>query len=310
MLYPLYTNRSYVSSSIWPEKGQTRVETFIKLRGLGRPIYGLVEDENSILPYWLSNASALLCLLQRNIRSNGFLSASSKRSAGSTGLNGRIAQARPLLTRALEEGNFDGLVDSRLRNNYNQSEMSRMVACATACVRHSARRRPRMSQATWQKMMKMGQFIRSMKMGPFIRSIWAEFQKLLSFGLSTFTVVKDMMDFESAHMSYLNDSLTICFLSDETTGIASIIQNILQCALDFRSCLTGSTWQTGVEIGDSSSNFSQTNISQVHNIRRVFYNNLKELYICYLKSPKHGEFSLSRFWDCLNYNDYYAEVIG
>ncbi|WOG85534.1 hypothetical protein DCAR_0104725 [Daucus carota subsp. sativus] len=50
------------------------------------------EDEDSILPYWLSNASALLCLLQRNIRSNGFLSASSKRSAGSTGLNGRIAQ--------------------------------------------------------------------------------------------------------------------------------------------------------------------------------------------------------------------------
>ncbi|KAK1354066.1 hypothetical protein POM88_047322 [Heracleum sosnowskyi] len=94
--------------------------------------------------------------------------------------------------------------------------------------------------------------------------------------------VKDMMDFESAHMSYVNDSLTICFLSDETT----------------------------VESGDSSSNFSQTNISQVHNIRRVFYNNLKELYICYLKSPKHGEFSLSRFWDCLNYNDYYAEVIG
>lgn len=51
-----------------------------------------VEEENSILPYWLSNASALLCLLQRNIRSNGFLSASSKRSAGSTGLNGRITQ--------------------------------------------------------------------------------------------------------------------------------------------------------------------------------------------------------------------------
>ncbi|XP_074350139.1 proline-rich receptor-like protein kinase PERK15 isoform X2 [Apium graveolens] len=54
--------------------------------------------------------------------------------------------ARPLLTRALEEGNFDSLVDSRLQNNYNQSEMSRMVACAAACVRHSARRRPRMSQ--------------------------------------------------------------------------------------------------------------------------------------------------------------------
>lgn len=55
-------------------------------------------------------------------------------------------QARPLLTRALEEGNFDNLVDARLQKDYNPSEMSRMVACAAACVRHSARRRPRMSQ--------------------------------------------------------------------------------------------------------------------------------------------------------------------
>ncbi|KAK1396892.1 proline-rich receptor-like protein kinase PERK1 [Heracleum sosnowskyi] len=54
--------------------------------------------------------------------------------------------ARPLLNRALEEGNFDDLVDSRLQKDYNPSEMSRMVACAAACVRHSARRRPRMSQ--------------------------------------------------------------------------------------------------------------------------------------------------------------------
>lgn len=49
-------------------------------------------DENAILPYWLSNASALLCLLQRNLRSNGFLAAGSQRSAGSAGLNGRPAQ--------------------------------------------------------------------------------------------------------------------------------------------------------------------------------------------------------------------------
>ncbi|CAK9170689.1 unnamed protein product [Ilex paraguariensis] len=54
--------------------------------------------------------------------------------------------ARPLLTRALEEGNFDTLVDTRLQKDYNQNEMARMVACAAACVRHSARRRPRMSQ--------------------------------------------------------------------------------------------------------------------------------------------------------------------
>lgn len=55
-------------------------------------------------------------------------------------------QARPLLTRALDEGNFDSLVDHRLANEYNHDEMARMVACAAACVRHSARHRPRMSQ--------------------------------------------------------------------------------------------------------------------------------------------------------------------
>ncbi|KAK6151799.1 hypothetical protein DH2020_014434 [Rehmannia glutinosa] len=54
--------------------------------------------------------------------------------------------ARPLLTRALEDGNFDALIDQRLQNDHNHSEMARMVACAAACVRHSARRRPRMSQ--------------------------------------------------------------------------------------------------------------------------------------------------------------------
>ncbi|KAL0427034.1 UNVERIFIED_CONTAM: Proline-rich receptor-like protein kinase PERK1 [Sesamum latifolium] len=55
-------------------------------------------------------------------------------------------RARPLLTRALEDGNFDALVDQRIRNDHSHNEMARMVACAAACVRHSARRRPRMSQ--------------------------------------------------------------------------------------------------------------------------------------------------------------------
>lgn len=57
-----------------------------------------------------------------------------------------VEWARPLLAQALEKGNFDGLVDVRLQNEYNSSEMACMVACAAACVRHSARRRPRMSQ--------------------------------------------------------------------------------------------------------------------------------------------------------------------
>ncbi|KAK1421009.1 hypothetical protein QVD17_23045 [Tagetes erecta] len=54
--------------------------------------------------------------------------------------------ARPLLTRALEDGNFDSIVDPRLQQNYNHNEMARMVSCAAVCVRHSARRRPKMSQ--------------------------------------------------------------------------------------------------------------------------------------------------------------------
>ncbi|XP_015572900.1 myosin-15 isoform X2 [Ricinus communis] len=48
-----------------------------------------VGDEAVILPYWLSNASALLCLLQRNLRSNGFLNAASQFSTPSS-LPGRV----------------------------------------------------------------------------------------------------------------------------------------------------------------------------------------------------------------------------
>lgn len=54
--------------------------------------------------------------------------------------------ARPLFGRALSSEYFDELVDPRLENNYNAMEMQRLIACAAACVRHSARRRPKMSQ--------------------------------------------------------------------------------------------------------------------------------------------------------------------
>ncbi|XP_057759287.1 proline-rich receptor-like protein kinase PERK1 [Arachis stenosperma] len=54
--------------------------------------------------------------------------------------------ARPLLNRALDEDDYDSLVDPRLQNEYDPNEMARMVACAAACTRHSAKRRPRMSQ--------------------------------------------------------------------------------------------------------------------------------------------------------------------
>ncbi|XP_028765798.1 putative proline-rich receptor-like protein kinase PERK6 [Neltuma alba] len=54
--------------------------------------------------------------------------------------------ARPLCIKAMEGGSFEGLSDPRLGNNYDMQEMARMVACAAASVRHSARRRPKMSQ--------------------------------------------------------------------------------------------------------------------------------------------------------------------
>ncbi|MCL7040164.1 hypothetical protein MKW94_007540 [Papaver nudicaule] len=54
--------------------------------------------------------------------------------------------ARPLLSRAMEDGVFDALVDPKLQKDYNPNEMKQMIACAASCVRHSARRRPRMSQ--------------------------------------------------------------------------------------------------------------------------------------------------------------------
>ncbi|BBG98989.1 proline extensin-like receptor kinase 1, partial [Prunus dulcis] len=57
-----------------------------------------------------------------------------------------VEWARPMLAQALETGNFDAIVDVRLQNDYNTGEMACMLACAAACVRHSGRRRPRMSQ--------------------------------------------------------------------------------------------------------------------------------------------------------------------
>ncbi|KAG2709975.1 hypothetical protein I3760_04G003600 [Carya illinoinensis] len=56
-----------------------------------------------------------------------------------------VEWARPLLSQALEDEDFEGLVDPRLEKNYVGKEMFRMTEAAAACVRHSAVRRPRMS---------------------------------------------------------------------------------------------------------------------------------------------------------------------
>ncbi|XP_074275393.1 proline-rich receptor-like protein kinase PERK15 [Silene latifolia] len=54
--------------------------------------------------------------------------------------------ARPLISRAMQEGVFDGLVDPRLEGNFDRQEMLRLIACAGSSVKHSAKRRPKMSQ--------------------------------------------------------------------------------------------------------------------------------------------------------------------
>ncbi|XP_010270707.1 PREDICTED: proline-rich receptor-like protein kinase PERK1 isoform X1 [Nelumbo nucifera] len=59
-----------------------------------------------------------------------------------------VDSVRPLLTQAIENGNYDAIVDPRLQKDYNPTEMERMVACANACVRVSALHRPCMSMAS------------------------------------------------------------------------------------------------------------------------------------------------------------------
>ncbi|KAK4762531.1 hypothetical protein SAY86_008299 [Trapa natans] len=109
--------------------------------------------------------------------------------------------------------------------------------------------------------------------------------------------VKDMMDLESVHMEYLIDSLHICFLSEETQTIGSIIKNVLQCALDFRGCLI-----RRVQDADTRADLS----NKVLILKKKFDGNMEELQRIYLKSPKHGKFGISHFWGFLNYNDYYT----
>ncbi|OEL13202.1 Proline-rich receptor-like protein kinase PERK1, partial [Dichanthelium oligosanthes] len=57
-----------------------------------------------------------------------------------------VSWSRPKLTRALEENVYNGLIDPSMGVNYDAVDMQRLIACAAAAVRHTARSRPRMSQ--------------------------------------------------------------------------------------------------------------------------------------------------------------------
>nr|XP_051226032.1 proline-rich receptor-like protein kinase PERK1 isoform X2 [Lolium perenne] len=57
-----------------------------------------------------------------------------------------VSWAKPLLTKAAEEENYEELIDPRLETNYDAYDMARLIACAAAAVRQTARSRPRMTQ--------------------------------------------------------------------------------------------------------------------------------------------------------------------
>ncbi|XP_051178012.1 proline-rich receptor-like protein kinase PERK4 isoform X3 [Lolium perenne] len=60
--------------------------------------------------------------------------------------DGLVDWARPALSRALAGGDYDAVADPRLQGSYDPVEMARVAASAAACVRQSAKKRPRMSQ--------------------------------------------------------------------------------------------------------------------------------------------------------------------
>ncbi|KAJ7943241.1 Receptor-like kinase [Quillaja saponaria] len=57
-----------------------------------------------------------------------------------------VEWARPLLSYALDNEEFEGLTDPKLDKDFVESEMLCMIEVAAACVRHSAAKRPRMGQ--------------------------------------------------------------------------------------------------------------------------------------------------------------------
>ncbi|GJT28947.1 gamma-tubulin complex component 6 isoform X2 [Tanacetum coccineum] len=115
--------------------------------------------------------------------------------------------------------------------------------------------------------------------------------------------VKDLTDLDIVHMDYLNDSRCICFLSNDMKQVAEIMQSILQCALDFRSVVVPN-------MSSAKQDRSLLNVAQVQTIKEAFDQNIRQLYTCYRNSPKNVEFSLPRFWEYLNYNDHYSDVIS
>ncbi|XP_043714965.1 proline-rich receptor-like protein kinase PERK1 [Telopea speciosissima] len=57
-----------------------------------------------------------------------------------------IDWAKPLLSRAIEYGHYEGLVDPKLQNEYELQQMALIVACADPIIKRSSISRPSIEQ--------------------------------------------------------------------------------------------------------------------------------------------------------------------
>lgn len=133
---------------------------------------------------------------------------------------------------------------------------------------------------------------------------WRRFQHVLK------NQVRDILDLEYVHMCYITDALDICFLSDESKQVATIIRSMLQLALELRSCFQSLGGTCDLSVDQLSNLHSLINFSQVDAVGTKFEDNIKELYILHEKTSKYGDLGISRFWGYLNYNEYHSTSIN
>jgi len=86
---------------------------------------------------------------------------------------------------------------------------------------------------------------------------WRRFQHSLK------NQVRDILDLEYVHMCYITDALDICFLSDGSKQVATIIKSMLQLALELRSCFQTLGGTSDLSVTQLSNLHSLINFSQV-----------------------------------------------
>ncbi|KAF7817142.1 proline-rich receptor-like protein kinase PERK15 [Senna tora] len=120
--------------------------------------------------------------------------------------------ARPLLAQALQDGVFSDLVDPRLQKNYREDEMARMITCAAACVHHSARLRPRMSQI-------VGALEGVVSLADFVEDIRTEYTKVYSWsGSSNYDANKYQEDIRNFNMALSSQKYSFSACSESTSA--------------------------------------------------------------------------------------------